>query len=77
MGTATVTVNFNQVTDWQKMQPQALVDYACTVLPVVLNCIKEVCNGLKLSLATNVLWHADPLLDNDCEISTYTTAVAK
>jgi hypothetical protein len=24
-----------------------------------------------------ILWHVDPLLGNDCEISTYTTAVAK
>jgi hypothetical protein len=24
-----------------------------------------------------VFWHADPLLGNDCEISNYTTAVAK
>jgi hypothetical protein len=24
----------------------------------------------------SILWHVDPLLDNDCEISNYTTAVA-
>jgi hypothetical protein len=25
----------------------------------------------------NILWHADPLLGNDLEISSYTTAVAR
>jgi hypothetical protein len=28
-------------------------------------------------ITQNILWHVHPLLGNDCEISDYTTAIAK
>jgi hypothetical protein len=40
----------------------------------------EICCAVEIYITggkDNILWHVDPLLGNDCEISNYTTAVTR
>jgi hypothetical protein len=57
------------------MKPKIDVTYSAPSLPPTV--ISVLATKLIYSTEHNILWHTDPLLGNDGEICSYTTAVAK